>query len=139
MIRKILPLVPFSARKILVQALILSRLDYANVLYLGSPCSTIKKLQLAQNCAARLLMQAPYRESAKPLITYLHWLPVAEIIQFKALCITHKVMSFRAPPILSSIITPSLPRPLRSEKKHLSRSQSKHSAEWRTAIFRYLG
>lgn len=37
MLRKILPLLPFQARRIVVQALILSRLDFGNALYLGAP------------------------------------------------------------------------------------------------------
>lgn len=44
MICKILPLLPFPVRRLMVQALILSRLDYANALYLGAPCCTTKKI-----------------------------------------------------------------------------------------------
>lgn len=46
MLRKVLP---FQARKLMVHALILSRLDYGNALYLGTPCATLSKLQTAQN------------------------------------------------------------------------------------------
>lgn len=121
MLRKIIPLLPFRARRLMVQALILSRLDYANVLYLGAPCSTIKRLQTVQNCAARLLMLVHSRESAGPLIASLHWLTVAERIQFKAMCIVHRSLSATCPLILRSIIPPHLPnRSLRSENKRLA-------------------
>lgn len=121
MLRKIIPLLPFRARRLMIQALILSRLDYANVLYLGTPSLTIKKLQTVQNCAARLLTQAHRRESAGPLITSLHWLSVAERIQFKAMCIVHRSLMATGPPILCSIISLYLPtRSFRSENKHLA-------------------
>lgn len=45
-IRKVLPLLPPQSRKILVQTLILSRLDYGNALYLGAPNSVVAKLQV---------------------------------------------------------------------------------------------
>lgn len=120
MIRKILPLLHFTARRLVVQALILSRLDYANALYLGAPCGTIKKLQIMQNCAARLLMHIPPWQSAKPALTTLHWLPVQETIQFKALCMSHKALSGKGSPLIRSIILPYCTnRALRSDSKHL--------------------
>lgn len=85
MLRKVLLLLPFQARKLVVQALILSRLDYGNALYLGAPSAVFSKLQIVQNCAARILMGVPSRQSSRPALKTLHWLPVRERVNFKAL------------------------------------------------------
>lgn len=120
MLRKILSLLPASARKLAVQALILSRIDYANALYLGAPCGTIKRLQIVQNCAARLLTQTPARQSAKPALATLHWLPVLQRIQFRALCMAHKAVSGKGSSFIRSLVTPYRPTgALRSDSKHL--------------------
>ena len=42
-----------SATKTIIQMMVVSRLDYCNSLYNGLPMKAIKKLQLAQNSAAR--------------------------------------------------------------------------------------
>ncbi len=52
-IKKIRPFVSEHATQLLVQALVLSRLDYCNALLAGLPASFIKPLQLIQNAAAR--------------------------------------------------------------------------------------
>ncbi len=53
-IKKIRPFLNEHASQ-LVQALVLSRLDYCNALLAGLPDSSIKSLQLIQNTAARLI------------------------------------------------------------------------------------
>ncbi len=54
-IRKIRPFLSEHATQLLVQALVLSRLDYSNALLAGLPANSIKPLQLIQNAAARLI------------------------------------------------------------------------------------
>ncbi len=49
----------FLNRPLLVQALVLSRLDYCNALLAGLPDSSIKPLQLIQNAAAWLIFNGP--------------------------------------------------------------------------------
>lgn len=44
MLRRILPLLPSNASRLMIQTLILSRLDYSNGVYLGAPQGTIKIL-----------------------------------------------------------------------------------------------
>lgn len=121
MLRKNLPLLPFQARRIMVQALIISCLDYGNLLYLGAPHYTINKLQIIHNCAARLLLQIPHRQSTKPALETLHWLPIRERIQFKAMCLAHKAFWKNGPAVIQSLITPYQPRrDLRSTAAFLS-------------------
>ncbi len=56
-IKKIRPFLWEHATQLLVQALVLSRLDYCNALLAGLPTSSIKPLQLIQNAAARLIFK----------------------------------------------------------------------------------
>ncbi len=60
-IKKIRPFLSEHASQLLVQALVLSRLDYCNALLAGLPASSIKPLQLIQNAAARLIFNEPKR------------------------------------------------------------------------------
>ncbi len=54
-IKRIRPFLSEHAPQLLVQALVLSRLDYYNALLAGLPANSIKPLQLIQNTAARLI------------------------------------------------------------------------------------
>ncbi len=54
-IKKIRPFLSEHASQLLVQALVLSRLDCCNALLAGLPASSIKPLRLIQNTATRLI------------------------------------------------------------------------------------
>ncbi len=58
-IREIRPFLTEHAAQLLVQALVISRLDYCNALLAGLPSNTIKPLQMIQNAAARLVFNEP--------------------------------------------------------------------------------
>ena len=60
----------------LVHAFVTSRLDYCNSLYANCNKSTRQRLRRVQNCAARLVMDAPCRTPSLPLFRQLHWLPI---------------------------------------------------------------
>ncbi len=49
------------AAQLLVQALVISRLEYCNALLAGLSSNTIKPLQMIQNAAARLVFNEPKR------------------------------------------------------------------------------
>jgi hypothetical protein len=104
-----------QATKTLVSSFVLSRLDYGNCLLAGIPDSLLKKLQKVQNCAARLILRAPRQTSSTPLLEKLHWLPVAQRIDYKIATICFNIINQTAPQYLSDIVsiyTPS--RTLRS-------------------------
>ncbi len=75
-IRKIRPFLTEHAAQLLVQALVISRLDYCNSLLAELPSNTIKPLQMIQNATARLVFSEPKRAHVIPLFISLHWLPV---------------------------------------------------------------
>ncbi|KAF4082916.1 hypothetical protein AMELA_G00134090 [Ameiurus melas] len=71
-IKKIRPYLTKQATQILVQALVISNLDYCNSLLSGLPASSIKPLQMIQNAAAHLVFNQP-----KTTHTPLHLPPLA--------------------------------------------------------------
>ncbi len=108
-IRKSRPFLSEHATQLLVQALVLSRLDYCNALLAGLPANSIKPLQLIQNAAARLIFNEPKRTHVTPLFIKLHWLPIAACIKFKALMFAYKTTSGSAPLYLNSILQTYVP------------------------------
>ncbi len=98
-IRKIRPFLSEHATQLLVQALVLFRLDYCNALLAGLPASSIKPLRLIQNAAARLIFNEPKRTHVTPLFINLHWLPIAAHIKFKALMFAYKTTSGLCTPL----------------------------------------
>jgi len=66
------PYLDLQSTKILVNFLILSRLDN---LLAGHPGLITKNLQIVQNMAAKLVFKAGRREHATSLRKELHWLP----------------------------------------------------------------
>ncbi len=114
-IRKIRPFLLEHATQLLVQALVLSRLDYCNALLAGLPANSIKPLQLIQNAAARLIFNEPKRTHVTPLFINLHWLPIAARIKKKALMFAYKTTSGSARLYLNSVLQTYVPsRSLRS-------------------------
>ena len=112
-------LTPNSA-KIIIQALIVSKLDYCNSLLYGLPSYLIQNLQHIQNSAARLITQSPRFGHITPVLRDLHWLPVHLRIEFKVLLITYKALRGQAPTYIQDLLQPYQPsRSLRSSSKNL--------------------
>ncbi len=108
-IRKIRPFLTEHAAQLIVQALVISRLDYCNALLAGLPSNTIKPLQMIQNAAARLDFNEPKRAHVTPLFVSLHWLPVAARIKFKTLMLANRTATGSAPTYFHSLITIYIP------------------------------
>ncbi|KAI2661089.1 putative RNA-directed DNA polymerase from transposon BS [Labeo rohita] len=101
-IRKIRPFLTEQAT--LVQALVISRLDYCNALLAGLPSCTIKPLQMIQNAAARLVFNEPKRAHVAPLFITLHWLPIVARIKFKTLILAYRTATGSASAYLHSLL-----------------------------------
>jgi len=72
-----------NALRSLVQAFIHCWLDCCNALLAGITDTQIKRLQLVQNTAARLVSGARRWDHITPVLCSLHWLPVQRRIIFK--------------------------------------------------------
>ncbi len=139
---KIRPFLTQHAAQLLVQALVISRLDYCNALLAVLPSNTIKHLQMIQNAAARLVFSEPKRAHVTPLCVSLHWLPVAARIKLKTLMLAYKAATVSAPSYFHSFITIYIPsRSLRSakERRLVVPSQRDTKSLSRTFSFTVLG
>eukprot|EP00918_Siedleckia_nematoides_P002698 GHVU01006146.1.p1 GENE.GHVU01006146.1~~GHVU01006146.1.p1 ORF type:complete len:172 (-),score=2.31 GHVU01006146.1:1033-1548(-) len=88
-----------------VQSLVISRIDYCNTLLAGLSKTQLRRLQLVQNRAARLILLTPLRDPITPVLYKLHWLPVDRRIEFKMLVYAYKALHGCAPAYLSSTIS----------------------------------
>ena len=104
-IRRIRECLSFDTVQTLVNAFVISRLDYCNSILFGLPNTGLQKLQRVQNTAATLICNMNKFDHITPILVKLHWLPVRYRINFKILLITFKVIHGRAPKYLSELLT----------------------------------
>ena len=99
----------------LVNSTVLIRLDYCNSVYVGLPQTSLHKLQLAQNTAARVASRTPRYQHITPILQQYNWLPIAQRCQLKLLVMTFKVLHLEAPQYIIDLFHWYSPaRPLRS-------------------------
>ena len=80
-----------------------TRLLYNSILY-GTSKANIGRLQRVQNDLARVVRQAAWNSSSKPLLKHLHWLPVQQRIIFKIALVTFNVRTFEQTFYLHSLL-----------------------------------
>ena len=106
--------------KMLVHAFVMCRLDNCNSLLYGLPKHLIRRLQLVQNCAARLILCGAKHERITPLLRELHWLPVEQRVVFKILLLTFKALNNLSPSYIRDLLQTYKPsRSLRSSTMNL--------------------
>ena len=93
-----------DATEKVLHAFISSRLDNGNSLLCRLPDYIVGKLQRVQNTAARILTRTRKCDHISPVLRSLHWLPVAQRIQFKILTLTFKCLHNKAPQYLMDLI-----------------------------------
>ncbi|KAF7235294.1 Vomeronasal type-2 receptor 26 [Varanus komodoensis] len=125
LINHLRPYLEYNCLVTVTRALVTSRLDFCNALYVGLPLKTIRILQLVQNRAARLLMGTGRYVHMTPVLRQLHWLPIEIRAQFKVLVMTYKALDFLGPCYLKERLHAYMPdRPLRSAGEALLREPS---------------
>ena len=90
--------------RLLVQSIIISRIDNCNSLLYGVLALNIGKLQKLQNSCARLIYGKKRRDHVTPLLHELHWLPVRQRIVFKILLMVFKYYQNLVPIYISDIL-----------------------------------
>ena len=88
-IRNYLPLDPL---KRLVNALVISHLDYCNSLLYGLPSNKLAKLKRVQNTSAKLIVGTRRFDNLTPILRDLNWLSIPARLEFKIL-LFHAILS----------------------------------------------
>ncbi len=101
-IAKLRNMLPVSDAEKVVHAFMTSSLDHCNALLGGCPASSINKLQVVQNAAARVLTRSRKYDHITPILHSLHWLPIKFHISYKILLLTYKALNGSAPAYLTS-------------------------------------
>ena len=109
-----------DSAKALVHAFVTCRLDNCNSRLYGLAKHLVHRLQLAQNCAAGLILCSREHDHVTPLLKELHWLPVEQRIIFKILFLTFKALNNLCPSYISDLLESYKPtRSLRSLSRNL--------------------
>ena len=135
-ISKIRKYLSVEAAKTIVHAFVTSRLDNLNSILANPQKNQVTRLQKIQNSAARLVLRQNKYCHITPLLRSLHWLPVAQRIEFKILLLVFKCYLGQAPSYLQSLIVPyTQPRYVRFQNSFLCKCHKQKVR--RQSIFQY--
>ena len=81
----------------IVHAVISSRLDNCNSLFMNISKENLFKFQKVQNAAARLVLGKRRRDSASQALKQLHWLNIDARITYKVLLLVYKILNGLCP------------------------------------------
>ncbi len=104
-IAKLRNMLSVSDAEKLVHAFMTSRLDYCNALLGGCPASSINKLQIVQNAAARVLTRSRKYDHITPIVQSLRWLLIKFRFSYKILLLAYKALNGFAPAYLTSLLS----------------------------------
>jgi hypothetical protein len=94
-----------AATEILLLSLVISHLDYCNVILYGIADSELRKMQRIQNMCAKLVLGRIKFDSSSQALYDLHWLPIKARINFKILCFMYNCHMGNAPVYLTELLT----------------------------------
>ena len=69
--------------QVVIQALVLSRIDYCNLLVMGSAEYQIDKLQRIQNMSCRVICRVRKFDGISYHLKDLHWLCIYKLVAYK--------------------------------------------------------
>jgi hypothetical protein len=97
----------FDALRILVHAFVVSRIDYCNSVLYGVAAHVIRRLQAVLHAAARLITGVRFYDHITPALRdTLHWLPVAQRIEYKVAMMTFSCMRGACPVYFQDVCRP---------------------------------
>ena len=91
---------------LLMQTLVLPRLDYCISVFHDLPRFQIRRLQSVLNASARLIYRRSRFSSVTPLLHELRWLPVKARIEFRIAVLVHRCRAGLAPSYLARGLVP---------------------------------
>ena len=92
--------------KIIIQAIVQSRLDYCNTLLLGTSEFQLHKLQQIQNMACRIICNLRRYDHITDSMKDLNWLKIHQRIHFKVACLMFNCIRKSAPKYLIELVLP---------------------------------
>ena len=127
--------------QVVVQTLVLLRIDYCNALMMGLAEYQINKLQRIQNMACRVICSVRKYDNITDHLKDLHWLPVRECIAFKICILMFKCFRNTAPEYLAEFIRfdRNHNRNLRSNLKHLAQVPRSTNVQTSMSAFSIVG
>lgn len=107
-IAKLGPVVSILEMEVIIRAFIFycKILDYCNSLLTCLNNTSLNRLQVVQNAAAKLLTKSSRGSHVTPFLISLHWLPIKFGIQFKLLVIMFRALHGQAPASIKEILQP---------------------------------
>ena len=109
-----------DAAKILIEAYVMSKIDYCKGLLYGIPDKLLNRIQRIQNCAAWVVLRLHKFSHITSALATLHWLPVNRRIDFKVALLVYKALNGQAPAYIADLMQPyDPPWKLRSADKQL--------------------
>jgi len=112
-----------DARKRLVCALILTRIDYRNSALAGLPDSTLAPLERVLHAAARFVLDLRPRDRVTAALQMLHWLPVRQRITYKLCVLMHGVAFGYTPTFLQHAVVPLSTLPAKAHLRSVDTGQ----------------
>ena len=94
-----------AATEILVLSLVVSHLDYCNLILYGIAEIELTKIQRIHNMCAKLVLSRGKYDSAKQALFDLYWLPIKAIINFKILTSMYNCGTGRARTYLIELLS----------------------------------
>ena len=94
-----------EATEVLVLSLVISHLDYCNVILYGITQCELGKLQRIQNMCAKLVLNRNWHDSSKQALYDLHWLPIKTRIDFKILTYMYNCYVGNSPQYLIELLS----------------------------------
>ena len=84
----------------IIDTLVMSKIHYCSTVWSNTSDGNIKKIQLIQNCAARLITGVPKYDHISPTLNALGWLSIKEHLLYRDVLLTFKCMNDKAPQYL---------------------------------------
>ena len=106
-IAKIRPCLHTKSAQLIIQALVLSNIDYCNSLLAGSSQYQLDKLQHIQNMSCWVICNIRKHDHVSPEMKCLHWLKIPERITYKLCLLVYECWNNLAPKYLSDLLPPN--------------------------------